>query len=240
METQLIAVNDLGYMRHNRAHANRYRHSNRSKRIDSVAREFQKLLMLLERDVIAWFGRLTTSKSERVLRYKSEQGVLKYQEIDFIAESRHGLKFCELKFKDKYSESLSQRASGLAQLATTTTVAKSSYELNGSLAICVDMTFLYKGEPSKGQGFSSLHELPLHLESVSTIGNSREHVRGHIWLDIKDILSVALSEGWMTVGRMNEFREVYETLNNPMARMPQPHQIPLNSPFSALPGILAS
>lgn len=141
METQLISVNDLGFMRHNRIHAKRYRSARRNQAVNTIAREFHRQLMLIERDITQWFGRLVNSKSERILRYKSFNGTLKYQEIDFIAENEFGLKFCELKLKERFNEVLSERSSGIAQLNTTMKAASSVYQLNGSLAICIDMTF---------------------------------------------------------------------------------------------------
>ncbi|MFH0287474.1 hypothetical protein ACGRSR_07435 [Vibrio owensii] len=226
METRLISVNDLGYMRHNRIHANRYRYARRDKAVDTVAREFHKQLMLVERDLTQWFSQLVSSKSERILRYKSSNGVLKYQEIDFIAENEFGLKFCELKFKERFSEVLSERSSGIAQLKATTEAASSVYELNGSLAICIDMSFLYTGKDSEGQNFTNVAELPDHFK--------REGEGEYIWLDIKDVLVVALREGWFTQERVEEIRELYEMMYNPMAMMPKVHQIPLNSPFAQL------
>lgn len=226
METQLISVQDLGYMRHNRMHANRYRNARRTRSVDAVAREFQKLLMLVERDITEWFGRLANAKSERILRYKSKNGALKYQEIDFIAESEYGLKFCELKLKETYKESLNNRSSGVAQLKTTTEAASSVYPLNGSLAICIDMTFLYTGEESKGQGFAEIDNLPDYFQQK---GEDE-----HIWLNVKDVLPVALREGWFTQNRIEEIREVYEMIHNPMSMLPEVQQIPLNNPFAQL------
>lgn len=226
METQLISVNDLGYMRHNRAYANRYRHSRRNQGVDTLARDFYKHLMLVERDITCWFSRLVNSKSERILRYKSSNGALKYQEIDFIAENEFGLKFCELKLKERFSETLSERSSGIAQLKATTEAASSVYELNGSLAICIDMSFIYTGEDRVGRNFTNVAELPDHFE--------REGEGEYIWLDIKDVLVVALREGWFTQERVEEIRELYEMMYNPMAMMPKVHQIPLNSPFAQL------
>ncbi|MDN3616766.1 hypothetical protein ACFFUS_10520 [Vibrio gallaecicus] len=195
METQLISVNDLGYMRHNRAYANRYRHTRRNQGVDTVAREFHKQLMLVERDITQWFTRLINSKNERILRYKSSNGMLKYQEIDFIAENEFGLKFCELK-------------------------------LNGSLAICIDMTFLYTGLESEGRNFTDVAVLSDYFQQKGE--------NNHIWLDIKDVLSVALQEGWFTSERVEEIRELHEVMNNPMEMLPEVHEIPLNNPFAQL------
>lgn len=226
METRLISVNDLGYMRHNRIHANRYRYARRDKAVDTVAREFHKQLMLVERDLTQWFSQLVNSKSERILRYKSSNGVLKYQEIDFIAENEFGLKFCELKFKERFSEVLSERSSGIAQLKATTEAASSVYELNGSLAICIDMSFLYTGKDSEGQNFTNVAALSECFK--------RKDECEHIWLDIKDVLVVVLREGWCTHERIEEIRELYEMMNNPMSVMPETHEIPLNNPFAQL------
>ncbi|MFS1460783.1 hypothetical protein BCU40_006075 [Vibrio lentus] len=226
METQLISVNDLGYMRHNRAYANRYRHTRRNQGVDTVAREFHKQLMLVERDITQWFARLINSKNERILRYKSSNGMLKYQEIDFIAENEFGLKFCELKLKERFKESLSERSSGIAQLNTTMKVASSVYQLNGSLAICIDMTFLYTGLESEGRNFTDVAVLPNYFQQKGE--------NNYIWLDIKDVLSVALQEGLFTSERIEEIRELHEVMNNPLEMLPEVYEIPLNNPFSQL------
>lgn len=56
----------------------------------------------------------------------------------------------------------------------------------------------------------------------------------HIWLDIKDVLSVALQEGWFTSERIEEIRELHEVMNNPMEMLPEVYEIPLNNPFAQL------
>ncbi len=226
METQLVSVRDLGYMRHNRGYANRYRHARRNQRVDTLARDFQKHLRLVERELVGWFSRLTNAKSERILRYKSSQGILKYQEIDFIAESELGLKFCELKLKKKFSASLSDKESGLNQLRTTTKVASSKYNLNGSLAICIDMSFLYEGKSSECENFVLVEELGDYFKR-----NGGDEL---IWVNIKDILPIALMEGWLTQESVDELRDTYKTMNNPMSILPEANTIPLNTPFANL------
>lgn len=226
METQLISTQDLGYLRHNRAYANRHRNERRSHVVNPAAREFHKLLALLERDLIGWFGRLTNSKHERILRYKSSQGVFKYQEIDFIAENDDGLKFCELKLKTAFKPNMTDKESGYAQLNTTMEVASTSYALNGSLAICVDMEFLYTGKSVESTNYTSIEDLKVYLKA------SGKHEL--VWLDVQEILTLALSEGWFTYDRIDELREVYEMLNNPMSMLPESNVIPLNTPFAML------
>lgn len=226
METRLLLPNDPGYIRHCSIKANRRRHGQRTERIDTLAREQHKQLMMLEHVIIEWFSRLTPSKNERVLRYKSSNGVLKYREIDFIAESSAGLKFCELKLKQKFKAVLSDKASGLAQLTVTTEAATPIYSLNGSLAINIDMTYLYTGESSLGTGFTKVSELRKYFQSDS--------VGEHIWLDIEDIFPIALAEGWITQEMITDVREVYELIQNPMDVILGFGEIPVNNPFAML------
>lgn len=226
METQLLLPNDLGYIRYCSIKANRRRQGQRTESIDTLAREQHKQLMTLERVIIEWFGRLTPSKNERILRYKSSNGVLKYQEIDFIAESSAGLKFCELKLKQKFKTKLNDKSSGLAQLAVTTGVAEPIYPLHGSLAINIDMSYLYTGASSSGAGFTKVSEFREHFKS--------DVVGEHIWLDIEEILPILLAEGWITSSQITDIREVYELMQNPMNITFGSEEIPLNNPFGML------
>lgn len=227
METQLLSVQDLGYKRRNRHYANCYRSARRNHAIDTLARDFFRELVLLEHDITAWFSRLTQAKEERILRYRANNGILKYQEIDFIAESENGLKFCELKLKSVYKDEMSEKSCGIKQLKTTTRFADSRYCLNGSLAICVDMSSVYGAENDKvGKNYCSL--IDLANEFVQHSENKL------IWLNFEDIAECALTEGWLTEERITDLEESYRVMKKPMEYIPEINTIPLNNPFSEL------
>ncbi|MBE8127750.1 hypothetical protein [Photobacterium damselae] len=227
METQLLSVQYLGYKRHSRHYANYYRSSRRHYTVDTLARDFFRELVLLEHDITTWFSRLTQAKEERILRYRDKNGVLKYQEIDFISESENGLKFCELKLKSVYKDEMSEKSCGIKQLKTTIQVAVPRYHLNGSLAICVDMSSVYEIENDKlGKNYCSLKDLENEFEQNS--GNKL------IWLNFEDITECAFTEGWLTEERITDLQEAYRMMKNPMEYIPEINSIPLNKPFCDL------
>ncbi|WP_261874638.1 hypothetical protein [Vibrio rarus] len=226
METKLLSVQDLGYKRHNRIHALRHRQI-RGKSSYTIAREFSQNLQLMEHDILKFFGLLTRSKKERILRYRATNGTIKYQEIDFIAESDNGLKFCELKLKSQFKQKMNNKESGRYQLHSTTQAAQPKYMINGALSICVDMEYLYEGTNSnQNTHYSSISELKDHLE--------KRNVEELIWLNIKDILDIGLSNGWLSKYRICELRESHQIMHNPMLDMPPAHIIPQNTPFALL------
>lgn len=227
METKLLPVYDLGYKKHARSYANRSRYLRNKKGVDEIARDFQHQLRIFEKNILNWFSQLTDSKAERILRYKTDPGVLKYQEIDFIAQDKtDNLTFCELKLKSHYKSSMNQKESGLYQLTTTTQVAKSQYNIRGSLAICIDMSFLYEGNTTDQDGnYILIEDLPQYFKADS------EKV---IWINIKDVLAVGLVEGWIVQEEVTELVEAYLLVKNPFLYLPDEIPIPTNNPFSTL------
>jgi hypothetical protein len=165
----------------------------------------------------------------RILKYSSQADGVRYREIDFIAQpSENEFIFCELKLKSRYKDILSSSESGWAQLNKSITIASKRYDVQGGVAVCVDMSPIYgTGTEETRKHYSNLN----HLLSEFKNPSNQKKV---IWLDGREIVEMAIDFNLLTCMEVTDMQQLFRENSAPLSVLePMLIERP-SSPFEVL------
>lgn len=190
---ELVKTKNCAYISNNRRFKLQTDRVRKVRKVDPFAASFNKALLNWENVILTLFSKMTPKYQNRILKYSSQEDGVRYREIDFIAESNENeFVFCELKLKSRYKDSLSSSESGWAQLNKSITIASKRYDVQGGVAVCVDMSPIY-GTDNEGADthYSNLN----HLLSEFKKPSKQKQV---IWLDGRKIVEMAIDFNLLT------------------------------------------
>ena len=198
MFSELVEINDKGYVKWSNHQANNTRLNNL--KIIQKPSHRQVLEEKIRQEHVLWENTLRhllniylKSNNKRILKYNSKNGRTSYKEIDFIAEIDNSLIFSEFKFREHCDQEIKRTRNkikkNLNQILLSYDIAKEKYNLLNPILIIVDMSFVFNITYLKDErhpDYTTFSELinqfkkNLYKNEISTI-----------WLNSKEIYEIA-------------------------------------------------
>jgi len=249
---ELVEVDDRGYRAWARQNATVRRN------LQSSATQTDPKLQSLDRDInnqhMLWEGALRkllnlhfSEHTKRILKFRSQEGMISYREIDYIAEMDNSLLFCEIKSKTIATGRKVEASykSGWKQVCTSHAIAKQKYSLLCPLLIIVDMSFVFGVEYSqyeKRPDYLSFSESIDQFKDLNVFASDNYFYKGDpislFWLNSKDIFKIAKENNILTDSDVVRFRDLFNQRiveqNRETLLFSSEEDIKINNPFSVL------
>jgi len=249
---ELVEVDDLGYRAWARQKATV------KKSLQSSATQTNPKLQSLNREInnqhMLWEGALRkllnlhfSEHTKRILKFRSQQGMISYREIDYIAEMDNSLLFCEIKSKTIATgrNVAASYKSGWKQVRTSHAIAKQKYSLLRPLLIIVDMSFVFGvdySEEGKRPDYLSFSEFIDQFENLNVFASDNYFYKGDpislFWLNSKNIFEIAKENNILADPDLIRFRDLFNQRiveqNRETLLFSSGEDTKINNPFSVL------